>query len=123
MTSMTDNSDVAGILAPLWSPSYVLSARRRAARATSFAESGMDENEDLVGALAGRYDIEREIGRGGMAIVYLAHDVKHHRSIALKVLRPELTASLGPERFLREIAITASLVHPNILALYDSGEA
>jgi tetratricopeptide (TPR) repeat protein len=83
----------------------------------------MDENEDLVRALAGRYDIAREVGRGGMSIVYLARDVKHGRSVAVKVLRPELTASLGPERFLREIAITASLVHPNILALYDSGEA
>jgi eukaryotic-like serine/threonine-protein kinase len=83
----------------------------------------MDENEDLVKALAGRYDIEREIGRGGMAIVYLARDVKRARPVAVKVLRPELTASLGPQRFLREIAITASLVHPNILALYDSDEA
>jgi eukaryotic-like serine/threonine-protein kinase len=83
----------------------------------------MDENEDLVKALAGHYDIEREIGRGGMAIVYLARDVKRARRVAVKVLKPELTASLGSERFLTEIAITASFVHPNILALYDSGEA
>jgi serine/threonine-protein kinase len=93
------------------------------ARATSFAESVMDQNEGLAAALAGRYEIEREIGHGGMAVVYLAHDVKHDRSVALKVLRPELAASLGAERFLREIAITASLVHPNILALHDSDEA
>jgi len=83
----------------------------------------MDQNEDLGGALAGRYEIVREVGRGGMAVVYLAHDIKHNRPVALKVLLPELATSLGPERFLSEIAITASLVHQNILALYDSGEA
>lgn len=73
-------------------------------------------------ALAGRYDIERELGRGGMAIVYMAHDVKHDRQVAVKVLKPELAAQLGPARFLREIAITAKLSHPHILPLYDSGE-
>src|SRR5881409_1589692 len=74
-------------------------------------------------ALAGRYTIERELGRGGMATVYLARDLKHDRPVALKVLRPELAASLGPDRFLREIQVTAHLTHPNILPLLDSGRA
>jgi len=74
-------------------------------------------------ALADRYTIEREIGRGGMATVYLARDVKHDRPVALKVLRPELAAVLGAERFLREIRLTAQLQHPHILTLIDSGEA
>ena len=73
--------------------------------------------------LAGRYVIERPLGQGGMATVYLADDVKHHRKVAIKVLRPELAAALGPERFLREIETTANLRHPHILPLYDSGEA
>ncbi len=73
--------------------------------------------------LGGRYRIEREIGRGGMASVYLAHDVKHSRNVAVKVIRPDLAASLGRERFLREIAIAARLRHPNIVPLYDSGDA
>ena len=74
-------------------------------------------------ALADRYAIERELGHGGMATVYLARDLKHHRVVALKVLRPELAAVLGAERFLREIAIAAQLNHPHILPLFDSGEA
>ncbi|MGH7512615.1 MAG: protein kinase domain-containing protein [Gemmatimonadales bacterium] len=74
-------------------------------------------------ALQGRYAIERELGRGGMATVYLAEDLKLHRPVALKLLHPELGATLGPERFLREIAIASRLTHPNILQLYDSGEA
>jgi TolB-like protein/tRNA A-37 threonylcarbamoyl transferase component Bud32/Tfp pilus assembly protein PilF len=73
--------------------------------------------------LGGRYGIEREIGRGGMARVYLAHDIKHARDVAVKVIRPDLAASLGRERFLREIAIAARLRHPNIVPLYDSGDA
>lgn len=77
----------------------------------------------LQQALAGRYRVERELGRGGMAIVYLAHDLKHHRRVAIKVLKPELVPALGPDRFLREIEIAARLAHPNILPLYDSGEA
>jgi serine/threonine protein kinase len=77
----------------------------------------------LTAALADRYAIEREIGAGGMATVYLAEDVKHGRRVAVKVLRPELAASLGPERFLREIKIAANLNHPHILPLFDSGEA
>ena len=77
----------------------------------------------LTTALADRYAIEREIGAGGMATVYLAEDLKHHRKVAVKVLRPELAAVLGAERFLKEIEVTANLQHPNILPLYDSGEA
>ncbi len=76
----------------------------------------------LRSALADRYAIEREIGSGGMATVYLAHDIKHDRKVALKVMRPELSAILGGERFLREIRIAAKLNHPHILALHDSGE-
>jgi tetratricopeptide (TPR) repeat protein len=74
-------------------------------------------------ALADRYRLLHEIGAGGMAVVYLAEDLKHHRQVALKVLRPEIAPSLGPERFLREIEIAARLTHPNILPLHDSGEA
>ncbi len=77
----------------------------------------------LNSALAGRYAIEREIGHGGMAMVYLAHDIRHHRHVAVKVLRPEIAALLGTERFLREIEIAAQLNHPHILPLHDSGEA
>ena len=77
----------------------------------------------LRAALAGRYTIEREIGRGGMATVYLADDVKHRRQVAVKVLRSDLAAVLGRDRFLREVEIAARLNHPHILALYDSGEA
>ena len=77
----------------------------------------------LTSALADRYTIERQLGQGGMATVYLAEDLKHHRQVAVKVLRPELTATLGPERFLREIETTANLRHPHILPLYHSGEA
>ena len=78
---------------------------------------------DFAAALADRYRIERELGRGGMATVYLAHDLRHDRPVALKVLRPELAASLGPERFLQEIRIAARLQHPHILPVHDSGEA
>jgi Tol biopolymer transport system component/tRNA A-37 threonylcarbamoyl transferase component Bud32 len=77
----------------------------------------------LTTALADRYRIERELGRGGMATVYLAHDIRQERLVALKVIHPELTATLGPERFLREIKLTANLRHPHILPLFDSGEA
>ncbi len=77
----------------------------------------------LKASLADRYAIEEEIGAGGMAIVYLARDLKHERHVAIKVLRPELAAALGPERFLREIKITAQLNHPHILSLLDSGDA
>ena len=76
----------------------------------------------LSAALADRYRIERELGQGGMATVYLAHDVRHDRKVALKVLRPELAAVIGAERFLKEIKVTANLQHPHILGLIDSGE-
>jgi serine/threonine-protein kinase len=77
----------------------------------------------LSEVLADRYAIEREVGRGGMATVYLGQDRKHGRRLAIKVLRPELAAAVGPERFLREIEIVAQLNHPHILPLHDSGEA
>jgi serine/threonine-protein kinase len=82
-----------------------------------------DTLQHLKAALADRYAIEREIGSGGMAVVYLARDLRLDRTVALKVLRPELAASLGVERFIREIEIAGKLNHPNILPLYDSGEA
>ncbi len=74
-------------------------------------------------ALADRYAVEREIGQGGMATVYLAQDLKHHRPVAVKLLHPHLAANLGPDRFLREIQIAARLQHPHIVPLYDSGQA
>src|SRR6185437_15536958 len=77
----------------------------------------------LGAALAERYAIERELGAGGMATVYLAEDLKHDRKVAIKVLKPELGAVLGAQRFLAEIRVTANLRHPHILPLYDSGEA
>ncbi len=77
----------------------------------------------LNAALEGRYRIERELGEGGMATVYLADDLKHERKVALKVLKPELAAVVGAERFLAEIKTTANLQHPHILPLFDSGEA
>ncbi len=77
----------------------------------------------LTTALAGRYRLERELGSGGMATVYLAEDVRHRRQVAIKVLHPELSAILGPERFLKEIELTAGLQHPHILPLFDSGSA
>ena len=83
----------------------------------------MDLLERLQTALAERYRIERELGRGGMATVYLAEDLKHGRRVALKVLRPELSPALGADRFHREIAIASHLQHPHILTLHDSGEA
>ena len=83
----------------------------------------MDQAAQLRNALVGRYEIIREIGAGGMATVYLARDTKHDRHVALKVLKPELGAVLGVERFLSEIRVTANLQHPNLLPLFDSGEA
>jgi serine/threonine-protein kinase len=74
-------------------------------------------------ALADRYTIDHQLGGGGMATVYLAHDCKHARRVALKVLRPELAMSIGADRFLHEIEVVAHLHHPHILPLYDSGEA
>ncbi len=77
----------------------------------------------LNAALEGRYRIERELGEGGMATVFLAEDLRHDRRVALKVLKPELAAVVGAERFLAEIKTTANLQHPHILPLFDSGEA
>ena len=75
----------------------------------------------LTAALADRYAIERELGQGGMATVYLAQDLKHDRKVAIKVLKPELAAVLGAERFVQEIKTTAALSHPHILSLFYSG--
>ncbi len=79
--------------------------------------------DSLRASLADRYRIERELGAGGMATVYLAHDLKHDRNVAIKVLKPELAAVLGADRFVVEIKTTAALQHPHILPLHDSGEA
>ncbi len=79
--------------------------------------------EQLTAALADRYRVEQKLGEGGMATVYVAHDLRHNRDVALKVLKPELAAVLGAQRFLKEIEVTASLQHPHILPLYDSGSA
>src|SRR5678816_486536 len=79
--------------------------------------------ERLAASLSDRYRIERELGRGGMATVFLAEDTRHHRRVAIKVLHPELSAVLGPDRFLKEIELTANLQHPHILPLFDSGSA
>src|SRR5690242_11845987 len=82
-----------------------------------------DQPLELAAVLTDRYRIERQLGAGGMATVYLAHDLKLDREVALKVLRPELGAVLGSERFLAEVKITARLDHPHILTLIDSGSA
>jgi len=81
----------------------------------------IEPSERLTTSLADRYRIERELGRGGMATVYLARDVRHERDVAVKVLSPELAESLGRQRFVREIRMAAKLNHPHILPLYDSG--
>jgi serine/threonine protein kinase len=83
----------------------------------------MNASDRLRSVLSDRYEIERELGAGGMATVYLARDLKHHRRVALKVLQPELAAVLGSDRFLSEINVTANLQHPHLLPLFDSGEA
>ena len=75
----------------------------------------------LASAISDRYTIKRELGAGGMATVYLAEDLKHHRHVAVKVLHPELASSIGAERFLREIEIATRLNHPHILPVHDSG--
>jgi len=84
--------------------------------------AAMEFLEQLAAALADRYRVERELGHGGMAVVFLAEDLKHRRRVAIKLLKPELSALLGSERFLREIEIAAALQHPHILPLYDSGQ-
>lgn len=91
--------------------------------AERFAELFSDAAEvQLTGVVGGRYKIEREVGRGGMARVFLARDLKHGRDVAVKIIRPDVSASLGSGRFLQEIAIAARLRHPNIVPMYDSGE-
>ncbi len=85
--------------------------------------SAMTLQQRLEAGLGGRYAIERELGQGGMAVVFLAHDSRHERRVAVKVLRPEIAAEIGAERFLREIKLAAGLTHPHILPVYDSGEA
>jgi len=90
-----------------------------------------DRSVDVIGdprmrpnsSLGGRYRLEREIGRGGMAIVFLADDLKHHRRVALKILQPDVANAIGSKRFLQEIEIASGLAHPNVLPLYDSGES
>ena len=82
-----------------------------------------DVLEHLRSALGDRYDVERLLGEGGMATVFLAKDLRHGRQVAIKTLRAELAASIGADRFLREIQLAANLQHPNILTLYDSGDA
>ena len=83
----------------------------------------METSARLSDAFSERYRIERELGAGGMATVYLAQDLKHDRKVAIKVLHPDLAAALGAQRFLSEIKTTANLQHPHILPLHDSGEA
>jgi serine/threonine protein kinase/tetratricopeptide (TPR) repeat protein len=100
-----------------------LSSLQTASATVPWGVADADQQTRLAAALAGRYTLERELGRGGMATVYLADDLKHHRKVALKVLRPELGSLLGAERFVREIRVAAGLTHPHILPLYDSGEA
>ena len=79
--------------------------------------------DHLTNALGDRYRADRELGQGGKATVYLAHDVKHNRDVAMKVLRDDIAQSVGRERFLREIHLAARLSHPHILSLYDAGDA
>jgi TolB-like protein/tetratricopeptide (TPR) repeat protein/tRNA A-37 threonylcarbamoyl transferase component Bud32 len=109
--------------AAAWAHGSVLIADLMYLAATRADHEMKEDLKRLQAALANRYTVEREIGRGGMAIVYLAEDCKHQRKVALKVLRPELAASVGAERFLGEIATVAKLTHPNILPLHDSGDA
>src|SRR5687767_13679877 len=97
-------------------------ARWPGCRARTHIQRMIPYYERLVEALAGRYHLERPLGQGGMATVYLAEDLKHHRKVAVKVLRSDFGIALGAERFLREIEIASALNHPHILAVHDSGE-
>jgi serine/threonine protein kinase len=101
----------------------IASPSRGSLRAPSASILALTAPGRLSAALADRYRLERELGSGGMATVYLAEDLKHHRKVAIKVLHPELSAVLGPDRFLKEIELTANLQHPHILPLFDSGAA
>ena len=97
--------------------------REGAHRCRSQAEISLNSLDRLTSALSDRYRLERELGQGGMATVYLAEDLKHGRKVAIKVLHPELSAVIGGDRFLAEIKVTANLQHAHILGLIDSGEA
>src|SRR5690348_7315753 len=102
---------------------FTWSCRRPALGTPAVSDSPrMSTTDTLSESLAGQYRIDREIGAGGMATVYLAHDLRHERKVAIKVLRPELAAVIGAERFLREIRTIATLQHPHILGLIDSGQ-
>ena len=107
-------------------PARVQAAPSNATEAEEHASQEQPASDTLArlrGALGDRYAVERELGRGGMATVFLAKDLKHEREVAIKVLHPDLSASVGAERFEREIRLAAKLQHPNILGLYDSGSA
>ena len=117
---MTDDRSPARALA---SPSEVVNEDANSETLRQEAP-GLGEMLDRIrSALADRYEVEREIGRGGMAVVYLARDLQLGRQVAIKVIRPELAQALGIERFLREVRIEAALDHPNVVTLFDSGEA
>src|SRR5690349_24750902 len=88
-----------------------------------FFRSMFELQSRLANGLSTRYALDRELGEGGMAVVFLAHDLRHDREVALKVLRPEVSAEIGAERFLLEIKLAAGLTHPHILPVFDSGEA
>ena len=105
-------------------PSTLIGPAARAilAPGTDPSRDPLDILSHLNSALVGRYAVEREVGAGGMATVYFARDARHGRGVALKLLKPELGAVLGAERFLAEITTTANLQHPHILPLFDSGE-
>ncbi|HEX8724235.1 MAG TPA: serine/threonine-protein kinase, partial [Gemmatimonadaceae bacterium] len=105
---------------------FTVEVSARSTPAASDVSDVSDESDTIARlrrSLGDRYQIERELGRGGMATVFLARDIKHDREVAIKVLHPDLSASVGAERFEREIRLAAKLQHPNILGLYDSGEA
>ncbi len=104
-------------------PSHPSLFWRSHANFVNIAQPGMHTTNQLNSALAGRYAVERLIGEGGMATVYLARDLRHQRKVALKVLKSDLGAILGVDRFLSEIQVTANLQHPNLLPLFDSGTA
>src|SRR5689334_16732637 len=107
---------------PSWSTTSMRCFRRPPPARRSTEAMTTTPVDQLRAALADRYRLERELGQGGMATVYLAHDLRHERKVAIKVLRPELAAVIGAERFVREIRTIASLQHPHILGLIDSGE-
>jgi serine/threonine-protein kinase len=104
-------------------PLEVASVGAAPAGASRRTHEDQSDLERVDGALRTRYAVDREVGHGGMAMVYLARDLRHDRQVAVKVLRPELAALLGTDRFLQEIRVAARLTHPNIVSLYDSGEA